>query len=218
MQKLLLLLIFVLVGCGSVNSGIDIEKEGDESERQTERQASNTEPQDEIWSAYVNNRLGIAFEFPKTVMGGELRVSDFGPLVVLHWPETNMEPYLRIKDDVNIFEIVRDKTFHFVVQENIDMAQLEEVIDQKFGEDCWLEGLDPIKKNKEIYTLKVGQPAWKGDEPGSCWINYEWRSIYDKSAGKLITWNLGQGPTFFDTNTGQSFDQRISGSVMLIPQ
>jgi len=122
----------------------------------------------------------------------------------------------------NTLETMRNRerghsgTWEIVVRDIASDADLEALIDDVYGEACWL-GEVVETDTPGIFRVRVegdGPPP----PPPSCWVNYQYVFRYSPELGRAITWITGQSTYFVaDPDTHEGYDQAMEESFRFLP-
>ena len=120
------------------------------------------------------------------------------------------EEYFMIKNkDDNCEKMATTTDFireHFpawriTVAEVENEEELENFIDQKYGEDCFLSKLNPSTR-ENVYDVKMGSNSIK------CHLNYIYVFKYSPTLKMAVAWSIGQDSNFANKEGGIDFKMR----------
>jgi len=107
-------------------------------------------------------------------------------------------------------------TWEIVVRDIASDADLEALIDDVYGEACWLGEV------VETGTPGIFRVHVQGDGPPppqpTCWVNYMYVFRYSPELGRAITWITGQSTYFVaDPDTHEGYDYTMVESFRFLP-
>jgi len=107
-------------------------------------------------------------------------------------------------------------TWEIVVRDIASDADLEALIDDVYGEACWL-GEVVETDTPGIFRVHVQGDGPPPPEP-TCWVNYMYVFRYSPELGRAITWITGQSTYFVaDPDTHEGYDYTMEESFRFLP-
>jgi len=107
-------------------------------------------------------------------------------------------------------------TWEIVARDVESEADLEALIDDVYGEACWLGGTmeTDVPGLLRVHVEGDGPPP----EETTCWVNYMYVFLYSPELSRAVTWITGQSTYFvIDPDTHEGYDGEMIRNFRFLP-